>query len=70
VGSTMLLKTTLLSFHEEVWCKITHENTDWHFEWHNDIIAGVLCTILLNYSMLVLSILTPILLMIQIMTCP
>jgi len=70
MGFTMLLKTTMLSPYEQVWCKITHENIDWHFEWHCDIIAGVLWTILVIYNMLVLSILTLILLMILFIIYP
>jgi len=29
-------------------CKITHENIDWYFDQHYDIIAGVLWTILVT----------------------
>jgi len=70
MGSTTLLKTTLVSICEQVWCKITHESIDRHFEWHYDIISGVLWTILVHYSILVLNILTPILLMILFITYP
>ena len=61
----------LLEIHPNIIHPSTHTWKYWlTLEWHYDIIAGVLRTISVHYSMLVFSILTPVLLMILFITKP